>query len=162
MLTIALALLLAQSAPPVVTTPGAAIDTSVRRSPLAFAPSRDAALIENSGSTNFAGFDIAIEPNGAALIREPGGVRRGTVSQATTKWFFSHLAKDRPLAKLAILHCMKPVSFASTITVTWMGQHTPDLGCGGSPATSDLNRTVGAIERELGVVPQPRGARYPQ
>jgi len=137
------------------------VDASVRRAPIAFTPSKDAALIENSGSTNFAGFEIAVEPSGDALIREPGGVRRGTVSRATAKWFFSHLDAARPLGRVAVERCMKPASFASTTTVTWAAQQTPDLGCGGSPAARELARTIGAIERQLGVTPQARGRRYP-
>ena len=162
MIAFTLALLLTQTAPPSAPSPTtAANDAGVRRAPVAFTPSNDAAIIENSGSTNFAGFKIAVESNGSALVSEPGGVRRGTVSRATTKWFFSHLATDRPLDRLAVDRCVKPVSFASTTTVTWLGQHSPDLLCGGSGAATELNRTIGAIERQLGVVPQKRGLRYP-
>jgi len=150
----------ATAVPLVVTTPSS-IDTSVRRAPVAFTPSADAGLIENSGSTNFAGFKIALEPNGNALIGEPSGVRRGTVARATTNWFFSHLAADGPLERIAVAHCLKPVSFGSTTTVTWMGHVTPDLSCAGGPAAGELNRTVRAIERQLDVTPQKRGLRYP-
>jgi hypothetical protein len=160
MIAFTLALLLTQTAP--LGAPSSPPnDVGVRRAPVAFTPSNDAAIIENSGSTNFAGFKIAVESNGSALVSEPSGVRRGTVSRATTKWFFSHLAADRPLDRLAFDRCTKPVSFASTTTVTWMGQHSPDLLCGGSGAAAELNRTIGAIERQLGVVPQKRGLRYP-
>jgi len=164
MMLLALALLLAQTAAPqtpAVTTP-AAIDASVRRAPIAFAFSKDAALIENSGSTNFEGFAIAVETSGSALIREPNGVRRGSISAATAKSLFSLLAANRRLGRIAVDHCMKPVSFGSTTTVTWRGQRTPDLSCGGSAAAQDLSRTAGAIERQLGVEPQRRGLRYPQ
>jgi len=150
----------ATAAPPVVTTPSS-IDTSVRRAPVAFTPSTDAALIENSGSTNFAGFKIALEPNGSALIGEPSGVRRATVSRATAKWFFSHIAADGPLERVAVTHCLKPVSFGSTTTVAWKGHVTPDLSCGGGPAATELDRMVRAIERQLDVTPQKRGLRYP-
>ena len=164
MIAFTLALLLTQAAPPSAPSSATAANDAgigVRRAPVAFTPSNDAAIIENSGSTNFAGFKIAVESNGSALVSEPGGVRRGTVSRATTKWFFSHLATDRPLDRLAVDRCVKPVSFASTTTVTWLGQHSPDLLCGGSGAATELNRTIGAIERQLGVVPQKRGLRYP-
>jgi hypothetical protein len=169
MMLFALVLVLAQTAtppPPMVTTPSAtsttaASDPGVRRAPVAFTPSKDAALITNTGSTNFGGFEIAVEPDGAALVREPSGVRRGTVSRATAKWFFAHLAADRPLGRMAILHCMKPVSFGSDTLVAWQGQTTPDLSCGGGPATQELNRTIRAIERQLVVVPQKKGLRYP-
>jgi len=160
MIAFTLALLLAQSAPPGAPS-SSPNDVEVRRAPVAFTASNDAAIIENSGSTNFAGFKIAVESSGSALVSEPSGVRRGTVSRATTKWFFSHLATDRPLDRLAVDRCTKPVSFASTTTVAWMGQHSPDLLCGGSGAAAELSRTVGAIERQLGVVPQKRGLRYP-
>src|ERR1700688_5331830 len=111
MIAFTLALLLAQSAPPGAPS-SSPNDVEVRRAPLAFTASNDAAIIENSGSTNFAGFKIAVESSGSALVSEPGGVRRGTVSRATTKWFFSHLATDRPLDRLAVARCVEAGSFA--------------------------------------------------
>ena len=61
MIAFTLALLLTQTAPPSAPSPTtAANDAGVRRAPVAFTPSNDAAIIENSGSTNFAGFKIAV------------------------------------------------------------------------------------------------------
>jgi len=155
MIFFALALLAATA------TPAPSAEPNVRRAPIAFRPSKDAALIQNSGSTNFAGFEIALEPNGDALVSEPGGVRRGTVPPTAAKSFFALLGANRRLGRIAVVHCMKPVSFASTTTVAWRGQRSPDLSCGGSDAAQALNRAAGAIERQLGVEPQPRNARYP-
>jgi len=149
------ALLIAQMTP-------AATDSPILRRPppQAFVVPPDAALIVNGGSTNFAGFKIAVERDGTATYQQPSGVTQGRVSAATAKWLFEHLAADRPLDKLPSGQCVKSASFGSSTTIAWGGETSPDLGCPGDARVQELNRTVGVIERQLGVTAQPRNRRY--
>jgi hypothetical protein len=121
-----------------------------------------AALIVNGGSTNFAGFKIAVSRDGAAVYQTASGIARGRVAPATAQWLFAHLAADRPLDKLPPGECMKSVSFGSSTTIAWNGETTPDVTCAGDARLQELDRTVGAIEKQLGVSQEPRNRRYPQ
>lgn len=143
-------------------TPPAQADAVRIAPPIAFAPPPDAAVIENSGSTNFAGYRIAVSPNGSALYAAPGGVRRGRVPLATARWLFRKLREDAPLSALGGTGCMKSVSFGTSTTIAWQGERSGDLSCGSSPAAVELNRTIGVIQTQLGVVPAPNNRRYKQ
>jgi hypothetical protein len=143
-------------------TPPAQADAVRIAPPIAFAPPPDAAVIENSGSTNFAGYRIAVSPNGSALYAAPGGVRRGRVTPATARWLFRTLRENAPLSALGGTSCMKSVSFGTSTTIAWHGERSADLSCGGSPGTVELTRTIGVIEKQLDVVPAPGNRRYKQ
>lgn len=133
-----------------------ATDAMVRRPPVVFPVWPDAAVIENSGSTNIAGYRIAVHPGGAAAYTTGGAVEHGTVSRATAHWLFAKLEAAGPLADLKAGHCMKSASFGSSTTLEWHGVRTPDLTCGGDPTVAELNRTVASIVRQLHVSPGPR------
>ena len=75
-------------------------------------------------------------------------------------WLFAHLAADRPLDKLPPGQCVKSVSFGSSTTIASNGETSPDLGCPGDARVAELNRTVGVIEKQLGITAQPRNRRY--
>jgi hypothetical protein len=159
------ALLFAQmtpSASPSAPLPTITEGPILRRPPPAgpFVVPPGAALIVNGGSTNFAGFKIAVARDGTAVSQMPSGVALAHVAPATAKWLFEHLAADRPLDKLPPGECMKSVSFGSSTTIAWNGETTPDITCTSDPRVAELNRTVSAIEKQLGIVPQPRNRRY--
>ena len=136
-------------------------DGPVRRPPpQAFVVSPEAALIVNAGSTNFAGYKIAVERDGTVAYQQPSGVTRGRIPAATAKHLFRLLAADRPLDALPLGACMKSVSFGSATTITWNDQTTPDISCAGNPRLAELNRTVGVIVKQLDIVPQPKNRRY--
>lgn len=123
------------------------------------APSEEprAATIVNSGSTNRAGFRIVIDRSGiaeytAATRRRP--IQQGqtepirmTVPHALTDRFFADLKAANPLASLPESHCMKSVSFGSTVIVEFGGDQTPDLSCGdgGNALVGNLIRDVNDI-----------------
>ncbi len=98
------------------------------------------ATIVNSGSTNTAGFRIAIRRSGAA---EYTSIPRGANSQNTepeksgreipkdlAMRLFSDLEAAKPLGGLPAPHCMKSKSFGSRLTIEFGGESTPDLSCG--------------------------------
>ena len=119
----------------------------------------DTATITNSGSTNRPGFRIIIDRSGAAELttaprkfgppemrQQPDPIQK-TLPRATVDRFFADLASAKPLASLAAAHCMKSVSFGSTLTVALGGEQTPDLSCGdgGNAAMRDLIRDANEI-----------------
>jgi hypothetical protein len=98
------------------------------------------ATIENSGSTNRAGFRIAMRRSGSA---EYSVIPRGANASAAQaepvkreipaelmKRLFADLEAARPLASLPAPHCMKSASFGTRLTVQFGTETTPDLSCG--------------------------------
>jgi hypothetical protein len=98
------------------------------------------ATIVNSGSTNTAGFRIAVRRSGAA---EYTSVPRGAnarneeaeksgreIPKDLAMRLFSDLEAAKPLAGLPAPHCMKSKSFGSRLTIEFGGETTPDLSCG--------------------------------
>ncbi|MDP9052780.1 MAG: hypothetical protein M3N93_00530 [Acidobacteriota bacterium] len=108
------------------------------------------ATIVDSGSTNRAGFRIAVYPSGKADLTFPP--RRFESSQAATKpidralpqslvdRFYADLMAAKPLASLPVTHCAKSASFGSTLIVSFRNEQTPDLSCGdaGNAVLRDL------------------------
>jgi hypothetical protein len=119
--------------------------------------------IINSGSTNRPGFRITIDRSGAAEMTTaprkfgPPEMRqqlepiRRTLPRASVDRFFADLTTAKPLTALPPVHCMKSVSFGSTLTVAFGSEQTPDLSCGdgGNPALRDLIRDANEIVAQL-------------
>jgi hypothetical protein len=114
---------------------------------------RDAATIVNSGSTNRPGFRIAVDRSGAAEFTATPR-RRGvqadetrsvkiTIPPALTERFYADLKAASPFASLPATHCMKSVSFGSTLVIGFGGEQTPDLSCGDGG-----NAVVGSLVRD--------------
>src|SRR5215469_6345920 len=103
------------------------------------------ATIVNSGSTNTAGFRIALRRSGAAEYTSvPRGVntRSGEPEKAEPEKSGREIPKDlamrlfadleaaKPLSSLPAPHCMKSKSFGTRLTIEFGGEATPDLSCG--------------------------------
>jgi len=131
-----------------------AIATFVAASPL------DSATIVDSGSTNANGYTIHITSDGnASVTYQPrggspiGAPKRFTVPAATTARFFADLAAAHK-GNMATVACMKPVSFGTTLNVTWQGWTSPDLTCPPKDALGEaLVSDVAAIRNAGGVDP---------
>ena len=117
----------------------------------------DPATIVDSGSTNRAGFRIAVDRAGVAEITatrkrpganeaQPGPIRK-MLPQALADAFYADLKAARPLASLPAIHCAKSASFGSALTVGFDREETPDLSCGdgGNRAMRDLIRDTRQI-----------------
>jgi hypothetical protein len=107
--------------------------------------------IVNSGSTNRAGFRIAIDAQGNAeatatprRLRAPQQQDKPQL-QTIPPALFKSFGAD--LASLPEVHCMKSASFGSRLTVESGAEETPDLSCGdgGSNAMRNLIRDVNEI-----------------
>ena len=122
------------------------------------APESDSATIVNSGSTNRSGFRITIDRSGAAEWTssprkfgpqrepQPESIKK-SLPRVTADRFFADLATAKPLSALPAGHCMKSVSFGSTLAILFAGEQTPDLSCGDgvNPAIRDLIRDANEI-----------------
>ena len=102
---------------------------------------RDTAVIVNSGSTNRAGFRIAIDRAGTAEFTptprrrpgpphpEPAAPAKMTIPRELADRLYADLKSATPLASLPAPHCMKSVSFGSRLNIEFNGEQSPDLSC---------------------------------
>ncbi len=135
-------------------------DGEVRRpAPTPLAVPSGAALLVNSGSTNFNGYQIAVLPDGSATMNVGGATSAGFVARPQVRWLFLKLEQAAPLASLHTEHCMKSASFGSSTYVVYSGSQSPDLSCGGDAAVRELARTIDVIVKQLGVTSLPKHAR---
>jgi hypothetical protein len=117
----------------------------------------DTATIVNSGSTNRPGFRIVVDRSGVAEFTavprrraiQPDAATpiRLTISRVLTDRLYTDLTAASPLASLPASHCMKSVSFGSTLAIEFGGEYTPDLSCGGggNPVVESLIRDCNEI-----------------
>lgn len=128
-------------------------------------PSLDGARIVNSGSTNAAGWTIALRSDGSGTVTQqprPSGsldpiAHTFTVDRDVAQHFFSS-------AKLARNwngtppQCMKSASFGFTLTVQYHSWRSPDLTCPPlAGAVGELAADVTKIQAAAGVgAEQPR------
>jgi hypothetical protein len=102
----------------------------------------DVAVIVNSGSTNTAGFRIAVEQSGDAEYTPAprGAIRPSSGRPAQThlqlpdtlvKRLYADLDAAKPFSSLPTQRCMKSASFGTTLTIALGVQESPDLSCGG-------------------------------
>ena len=98
------------------------------------------AVILNSGSTNTAGFRLAVEKSGdaeyAPVPRKygpqsspPSEPTRRKLPDALVQRFYSDLESAKPIASLPRERCMKSASFGATTIIQFGGEETPDLSC---------------------------------
>ena len=122
----------------------------------------DAAIIENSGSTNFAGYRIVVTPDGSAWLTLDGGQAvKAQLPAAHARSLFAHLAAAGPLDSLEVGQCVKSASFGTRTFIEWKGVRTGDVSCGGGQI-AQLNADVEAILADLQVKPTPRRPAPPQ
>jgi hypothetical protein len=97
--------------------------------------------IVNSGSTNAAGFQIVVDPQGNAQYtsrprRRPAGEAEPpktvskSIPQSLAKLLYSDVEAARPLASLPPRHCLKSASFGTRLTIRFGDEESPDLSCG--------------------------------
>jgi len=157
---ILLSLVIVQASPGPSSTPSGGTPI-IRRAPAKLPIATDTATIANSGSTNFEGYQIAVEPNGAARWIVGGALHHGSVSPATAKELFTQLAAAGKLEALPVGHCMKSASFGTTIKVNWRRMTSPDLSCAiVGTAAQNLLKTVESIVAELKIQPGRAGLRH--
>jgi hypothetical protein len=99
---------------------------------------QEAVTISNSGSTNFSGYQIVIEPTGQADITAYGKQSLNTVYHDgryqvpvdKVKVLIDDLNSAMPLSQQPPRgDCMKSVSFGTSIALTYKGQRLQDIEC---------------------------------
>jgi hypothetical protein len=116
--------------------------------------------IINSGSTNTAGFQIVVQKSGMAEYRSQARrtdkdaapkVISKTIPKPLVERFYSDVMTARPLALLPPQHCMKSVSFGTSLTIHFEHDVSPDLSCGdgGNPKLHALIRDADEIVKLL-------------
>jgi len=92
-------------------------------------------IIENTGSTNYKGFQIVVDPLQAPYSNSP-----------EVKQFLDDLDLFTPFSKLPHVGCVKSVSFGTRTFITYRGEKSPDAEC-----FPQLLRDIGTIERIAGI-----------
>ena len=106
--------------------------------------------IENSGSTNTSGYQIAVSTRGRAAFHETGEGRHAcTLSKEVTAKLFTDLAAAMPLTALPVRHGMRSASFGTQTYLTYRGQRSPDLTFPSGPRAIALHDDILAIEKAL-------------
>jgi hypothetical protein len=115
-------------------------------------PTRESAVIVDSGSTNTAGYRIEVWSDGTGVVTvksRPGNPQTEpksfTLPATTAARFFTDL-KAAQAAKVVGAPCMKSVSFGTSTHVSWSGWTSPDLDC-----PSD-NALIGAVLRDVNAI----------
>jgi hypothetical protein len=151
------------TAPPVATpaagftsaSPVSGPSASVPPAPVS-SPADDGASIVNSGSTNLAGYEVRVLPNGN-LTPGAGGKVRSRLSAALARRFFDDLKAAGPLDALPSGECMKSASFGSATWITYRGKRSPDLSCpGDSAALRAIAADAAAVTNAAGIRPAVR------
>jgi hypothetical protein len=106
--------------------------------PLALMATPQHAVIENTGSTNSPGIKLIVDSSGAAEVQPHNAeARKTTVDARLSERLFQDLNAIGPLSALPRPHCMKSVSFGTSLYVEFNGERSPDLNCP-VPADSKL------------------------
>jgi hypothetical protein len=88
------------------------------------------ATIIDTGSTNRPGLQITLDASGNARVEsqgmEPHAVR---LNSRLCREFINTIQSIASLHELPAAHCMKSVSFGSSLFIEYNGKQTPDLNC---------------------------------
>ena len=93
------------------------------------------ATIEDTGSTNIPGMKLTVNSAGLAEVRQRGAAaQKLNIEPQIANRLFEDLKAIGSLNALPRTHCMKSVSFGSSLYVQFNGEQSPDLNC---PTTPD-------------------------
>lgn len=92
------------------------------------------ATIEDTGSTNRPGLRVTVDQSGDTTV-EPrrGETQHVKLRESLCNQFMRDLKEAGSLSALPARHCMKSVSFGSSLFIEWNGDKSPDLSCSGQP-----------------------------
>lgn len=97
----------------------------------------DEVIVEDTGSTNFSGYRMVIEPSGEVNVMAYGKDSRHlvydngrhNVPPEAAKKLIDDLEAVMPLSGLQTVGCAKSASFGTRTYVTYKGQTSPDIQC---------------------------------
>ena len=87
--------------------------------------------IIDSGSTNVPGMNVKLEDSGtgAMVERRDGSKQKITLTKEMCTRLMDDLKAAGPLNELPARHCMKSVSFGTSLFIEHNGVRSPDLSC---------------------------------
>ncbi len=88
------------------------------------------ATVEDTGSTNRPGLRVTFDHDGHATVEQRGGgIQHVKLGEHLCNQFMRDLKDAGSLSALPARHCMKSVSFGSSLFVEANGDKSPDLSC---------------------------------
>jgi hypothetical protein len=116
------------------------------------------ATIEDTGSTNVPGTTLIVSGGGSTKV-QPHGSEPHAVSldRRLSQRFFDDLKSAGRLSDLPHAHCMKSVSFGSSLYIEFNGERSPDLNCPARPDSKlsvlqkDVREIMQAVRVESGI-----------
>lgn len=100
---------------------------------MAYAEGPEATIID-TGSTNRPGLRVTFDREGHASIEQRNEeIRHVTLDEHLCRRFMEDMKAAAPLSALPSHHCMKSVSFGSSMFIEFEGDRSPDLSCPGQP-----------------------------
>jgi len=99
--------------------------------------SKSSVIVEDTGSTNFSGYRIVVDPSGVVNVTSHGRISINViypnghykVSSEVVHKLMDDLDTDMPLSALKSVACAKSASFGTSTFVTYKGQTSPDIKC---------------------------------
>lgn len=87
--------------------------------------------ITDTGSTNVPGMNVKLENSGPEATAEPRGgtPQKMTIPKDLCSRLMDDLKNAGPLNELPVAHCMKSVSFGTSLFIEYNGAKSPDLSC---------------------------------
>ncbi|GAC1408870.1 MAG: hypothetical protein NVSMB64_17540 [Candidatus Velthaea sp.] len=120
------------------------------------------AVIQDSGSTNTAGYTIAVHRSGRIdVLMAHAPVTHPKIAAKLVARLYTDLARTGPVAALPAEACMKSVSFGTRVTLAYGGQQSPDLSCAENDAVRMLSGDANAIVNAAHIVTRVRFGRTP-
>jgi hypothetical protein len=116
-------------------------------------------VINNSGSTNTAGWQLVINPDGSgAFVSQPGhpinyGSKEYPAGTFNITGITTIIDQFGGASKIPTGTCAKSVSFGTTTTITYNGSTSGDVSCltGTSVLSQELRLQIVSIEQKMGV-----------
>lgn len=108
-----------------------------------------AAMIFNIGSPDAAGYRIVVLPSGKAISVDGAGRGQGQLPADMANRFFLDLGAAMPLSQLPAVTCTKTAIAPLPTFVTFHGERSADLSCGGGDKSAALLGDALAIARTL-------------
>jgi len=114
------------------------------------------AIVVNSGSTNFMGYQIAVAPSGSVSYVMGKKSGKGQLTATLTQKFFQDIKAAMPLSQLPKQGCIKSTSFGTSTVIILGSERSPDVSCPGNPKQMALNEDAEAIAKLLKIGKVPR------
>jgi hypothetical protein len=117
----------------------------------------DFGTIENTGSTNIAGYTIAVYASGRVVPQGAGaGAKAVKILPSIAAKLLHDVIAAEPLSHLKVRHGVKSASFGTSTFIIYHGQRSPDLSFPGDAKSQALHDDVQAIVKAAHLGNQPR------